>query len=195
MPTHQTRDIEPMLGQCCPAVYDVGPTFTQHWFNVSCLLGTEGVILRGLYSLNNIEVWCTLCARYLFIPKSGLIIMYHFQFGIHVKFYILCPRTTFFSRLKLWQWPISICVPHNTYTYLYISISLYISLFLWQISLDWLSVNKISVCLSVYITRATIKETLYWWDNFILSGFHVRWMTPAVSQCLYSCESQCALVP
>ena len=36
--TQQTRDIEQMLVQCWPAVYDVGPTFNQHQFNVSCLL-------------------------------------------------------------------------------------------------------------------------------------------------------------
>ena len=36
-----TRDAEPMLGQCCPAVYDVGTALTQHWFNVSCLLGGQ----------------------------------------------------------------------------------------------------------------------------------------------------------
>ena len=26
----QTRDIEPMLVQCWPAVYDIGPTINQH---------------------------------------------------------------------------------------------------------------------------------------------------------------------
>ena len=30
----QTRDIEPMLVQCWPAVYDVGLALNQHWFNV-----------------------------------------------------------------------------------------------------------------------------------------------------------------
>ena len=35
--SHQTRDIGPMLCQCRSAVYDVGPTLNQHWFNVSCL--------------------------------------------------------------------------------------------------------------------------------------------------------------
>ena len=35
----QTQDIEPTLGQCGPAVYDVGPTLTQRRFNVSCLMG------------------------------------------------------------------------------------------------------------------------------------------------------------
>ena len=34
----QTRDIEPMLGQCWADVVDGGPAMTQHWFNVSCLL-------------------------------------------------------------------------------------------------------------------------------------------------------------
>ena len=32
----ETQDIEPMMGQCWPAVYDGGPTLTHHWFNVSC---------------------------------------------------------------------------------------------------------------------------------------------------------------
>ena len=32
--TQLTRDIEPVLGECWPAVY-----MTQHWFRVSCLLG------------------------------------------------------------------------------------------------------------------------------------------------------------
>ena len=27
----------PMLVQCWSTVYDVGPTLTQHWFNMSCL--------------------------------------------------------------------------------------------------------------------------------------------------------------
>ena len=40
--TQQTRDIEPMLGQCWTDVVDGGPALTQHWFNVSCLLGISG---------------------------------------------------------------------------------------------------------------------------------------------------------
>ena len=36
----QTRDVDPMLYQCWPTVYDVGPEFmNQPWVNVSCLLG------------------------------------------------------------------------------------------------------------------------------------------------------------
>ena len=38
--SQQTQYIEPMLGQCWPAVYDVGPTLTPHWINGACLLGT-----------------------------------------------------------------------------------------------------------------------------------------------------------
>ena len=38
MYTIQPRDIEPMLVQRWPAVYDVGPTLTRQWFNVSCLV-------------------------------------------------------------------------------------------------------------------------------------------------------------
>ena len=33
--SQQTRDLELMLDQCWPAVYDVGPTSNQHCFNVS----------------------------------------------------------------------------------------------------------------------------------------------------------------
>ena len=29
-----------MLGYCWPIVFDAGPTLTQHWTNVSCLLGS-----------------------------------------------------------------------------------------------------------------------------------------------------------
>ena len=37
--SQQTRDNEPMLGQCWADVVDSGPTLNQDWFNVSCLLG------------------------------------------------------------------------------------------------------------------------------------------------------------
>ena len=29
--SQQTRDIDPMLDQCCATVYDAGPTLVQHW--------------------------------------------------------------------------------------------------------------------------------------------------------------------
>ena len=35
--SQQTRYIEPLLVQCSPAVYDVGPTMNEQWLNVSCL--------------------------------------------------------------------------------------------------------------------------------------------------------------
>ena len=34
-----TQDIEPLLCQCWPFVYDVRPTLTQQWLNASCFLG------------------------------------------------------------------------------------------------------------------------------------------------------------
>ena len=40
--TQETQDIETMLGQCWADVVDIGPTLTQHWFNVSCLLSSPG---------------------------------------------------------------------------------------------------------------------------------------------------------
>ena len=45
MPSQQTRDIEPMLGQCWADVLDVGPTLIQLCFNVSCLLGNNDCLL------------------------------------------------------------------------------------------------------------------------------------------------------
>ena len=37
--TQQTRDVQPMLAQCWPIVFDAGPTSYQSWLNLSCLLG------------------------------------------------------------------------------------------------------------------------------------------------------------
>ena len=34
-----TRDVQPMLVQCRPIVFDARPTLYRHWLNVSCLLG------------------------------------------------------------------------------------------------------------------------------------------------------------
>ena len=41
--TQWTWDIDQMLGQCWPAVYDVGPTLAQHRVNVSCSRGADTV--------------------------------------------------------------------------------------------------------------------------------------------------------
>ena len=35
----QTQDIDPMLVQFWPTVYDVGPPLNQHWVNVTCFVG------------------------------------------------------------------------------------------------------------------------------------------------------------
>ena len=45
------QDIEPILGQSCAAVYDVVPTLTQHWFNISCLLGCGSVFIHPLMQM------------------------------------------------------------------------------------------------------------------------------------------------
>ena len=44
-PAQQPRDIETMLDQCWAGVVDGGPSLTQHWINVSCLLGGQFLIL------------------------------------------------------------------------------------------------------------------------------------------------------
>ena len=38
MNAQQTRGIYSMLFQCCPIVFDAGPTLKQHWINTPCLL-------------------------------------------------------------------------------------------------------------------------------------------------------------
>ena len=34
----QTRDDDPILGQCWPTIYDDEPTLAQYWVTVSCLM-------------------------------------------------------------------------------------------------------------------------------------------------------------
>ena len=43
--TQQTRYSNPLLVQCWASVVDGGPTLDQHWFDVSCLLGSESKTL------------------------------------------------------------------------------------------------------------------------------------------------------
>ena len=56
--SQQTRDIEPMLGQCLPAVYDVGPTLTQHWCEGSFLVTT----VCWLFSASQWSMWRVSCS-------------------------------------------------------------------------------------------------------------------------------------
>ena len=41
-----------MLVECWPTVFDAGPTFNQHLFNVSCLLGCTIIIITVITSVN-----------------------------------------------------------------------------------------------------------------------------------------------
>ena len=50
--TQQTRDIDPMLHQCCATVYDNGLTMVKQWVDVSCLPGHHGPSLAGAYFLS-----------------------------------------------------------------------------------------------------------------------------------------------
>ena len=45
--SQQTRDIHPMMFQCCATVFDAGPTLKQHWVNAPCLLGIVMGIVMG----------------------------------------------------------------------------------------------------------------------------------------------------
>ena len=53
----QMRGIEPMLGQCWAAVVDGGPTLTQYWVNVSCLLVGQHRGNDGTASATAAQLW------------------------------------------------------------------------------------------------------------------------------------------
>ena len=55
---HNNIYIVPMLSQCWPAVSDVDPTLSQHWVNVSCLLGwSTSCVGRMVMSSHNDPKW------------------------------------------------------------------------------------------------------------------------------------------
>ena len=55
--SQQTRYIDSMLGECWPTVFDVDPTLTQHWVNVSCLLGIMYSEILCRFNLVH-RLWC-----------------------------------------------------------------------------------------------------------------------------------------
>ena len=64
--------IDPMLGYCWPAVSDVGPTLTQHWVNVSCLLGFARVVRVGEHPVFNDLMMTELISQAAYqVPVSG----------------------------------------------------------------------------------------------------------------------------
>ena len=67
--THQTRDIEPLLVQCWPTVYDVGPTLKQQWLGVSCLLGN---CMSGMLFSERIEKTVSIEASTVEIEERGV---------------------------------------------------------------------------------------------------------------------------
>ena len=61
-----------MLGYCWPTVFNTGPTLTQHWFNVLCLLCNTSYNILGKISHPNphsqhLPTWCCL----LYITNHG----------------------------------------------------------------------------------------------------------------------------
>ena len=77
--TQQTRDNESVLGQSWPAVLDVGPTLTQQWFNVSCLLGRVYDVGSALAQrLTEVTSRPPVHQTYD-MENSGVIIFYHWH--------------------------------------------------------------------------------------------------------------------
>ena len=47
--SYQAHDVEPMLLYCWATVCDAGPTLSQHWLNVPCLLRQQ-LLCKSTYS-------------------------------------------------------------------------------------------------------------------------------------------------
>ena len=74
--TQQTRCIEPLLVKCWPAVYDVGPTLNQHWFNVSYSLGITQYMYKSVICFSTsyitIQIWYQFVAYdYVYIVNNN----------------------------------------------------------------------------------------------------------------------------
>ena len=74
--THHTRDIHPMLFQCCPTVFDAGPTLKQHWVKAPCLLGPY--LNKPMHRENEKRLVEEIIARLLFICTSWSLSMRSF---------------------------------------------------------------------------------------------------------------------
>ena len=76
---------EPMLGQCWPAVSDVGPALTQHWYNVSPVSHTVDYFIVCIwyslyfffevfpYFVNYLVVW------YHILPDHFVYLLKHYD--------------------------------------------------------------------------------------------------------------------
>ena len=69
--SQQKRDIGSMFETLVQlaAVYDVGPTLNQHWFNVSCLLGYFLSRRRFFKPPDPSTLQCTYCCRYVMATR------------------------------------------------------------------------------------------------------------------------------
>ena len=56
--SQQTRDVEPMLFYCWASVRDAGLTLKQHWFDVSCLLGSRSPTRTGVVTISAVTAIC-----------------------------------------------------------------------------------------------------------------------------------------
>ena len=66
--TQQTRDTHPKLVQCRPTVYDAGPTLSQPWVSVPCLLPGRSVVPWNFYWPSPVYVISHLISSYLDHP-------------------------------------------------------------------------------------------------------------------------------
>ena len=71
----QARNIEPMVGQCWADVVDGGPTLTQHWFNVWCLLGWRRI--RGCSIIQHCHRDQQNCCRHLQQFSATMEVIFH----------------------------------------------------------------------------------------------------------------------
>ena len=85
-PYPANRDIDPMLIQCWPIVYDAGPALSQHCVNVSCLLGMSPSALSTMRAQSCINL---LPAKLSYCNHTYLKFQFHFEKNLPN-----CPKMT-----------------------------------------------------------------------------------------------------
>ena len=103
--SQQPRNIGPMLPQWWPTVYDVGPTLSQHWIGVSCILwamvewsdqGRESAKQGTLTRQTDLGHYTLKALKYFYIN--------HFCLGLQFEIiiYVLVSSSCFISIHVLW---------------------------------------------------------------------------------------------
>ena len=86
---HVTYNI-PMLFECWPAVFDVGPALKQHWVNVMCLLGSAPVINSRPNTATLTKCWASVVDCVPALKQRCLLVIVQWYTCLPV--WSVCPR-------------------------------------------------------------------------------------------------------